>query len=113
MTKAAFSLETVPDFDHAPSVVLITGDVEFFVEEAAAQAADKLAAEGAEVLKFDDETPVETVSDALLNRSLFSPRRLVRFDVSRLLGTETPGKLLLAAAEAWEKGTPAGKREAF
>ena len=113
MPKTPFSLEAVPAFDSAPSVVLITGDVEFFVEEAAAQAADKLAAEGAEVLKFDDEAPVETVSDALLNRSLFSPRRLVRFDVSRLLGTETPGKLLLQAAEAWEKGTPSGKREAF
>ena len=113
MPKAAFSSEAVPAFDSAPSVVLITGDVEFFVEEAAAQAADKLAADGAEVLKFDDEAPVETVSDALLNRSLFSPRRLVQLDISRLLGTESPGRLLTQAVEAWDKGTPAGRREAF
>jgi DNA polymerase III delta subunit len=113
MPKAAFSLDAVPDFDHAPSVVLTVGDVEFFVEEAAAQAGEKLAAGGAEVLKFDDDAPAEAISDALLNRSLFSPRRVVRFDISGLLGTETPGKLLAQAAEAWQKGTPAGKRDAF
>jgi DNA polymerase III delta subunit len=113
MPKAAFSLEAVPAFDRAPSVVLITGDVEFFVEEAAAQAAEKLATGGAEVVKFEDDAPADAVSDALLNRSLFSARRLVRFDISRLLGTEAPGRLLAQAAEAWEKGTPAGKRDAF
>jgi len=113
MPKAAFSLDTVPSFDRAPSVVLITGDDEFFIEEAEGHAAEKLGADGAEVLKFDDEAPAETISDALLNRSLFSPRRLVRFDITRLLGTEAPGKLLVQAVEAWEKKTPASKREAF
>src|SRR5262249_19141716 len=46
-------------------------------------------------------------------RSLFSAHRIVQFDVTRLLGSETPGQLLLDAVDAWEKGTPAGKREAF
>jgi DNA polymerase III delta subunit len=113
MPRASFSPDAVPSFDRAPSVVLIVGDVEFFIEEAEGHASEKLAAEGAEVLKFDDEASAETISDALLNRSLFSPRRLVRFDITRLLGTEAPGKLLVQAVEAWEKKTPAGKREAF
>jgi len=108
-----FSDQSVPSFDESPSVVLITGDVEFFVGEAAAKVAARLAGEDAEVLRFEEEAPVEAVSDALLNRSLFSARRVVQFDVSRLLGTETPAKLLDQAVEAWETGTPAGRREAF
>jgi DNA polymerase III delta subunit len=110
--KKSFSLSAVPDFDDAPSVVLITGPVEFFVEEAAAQAAQKLAAAGAELLEFDSDTPSEAISDALLNRSLFSPRRVVRWDVSRVLGSEPPVVLLAAAIEAWNRG-PGGRREAF
>jgi hypothetical protein len=43
------------------------------------------------VLRFEDDASSEAVSDALLNRSLFSPRRLVELDISRLLGTESPG----------------------
>jgi DNA polymerase III delta subunit len=111
--KVPFSKSAVPAFDAAPSVVLVTSDIEFFGEEAAAEAAETLGAGDVEVLKFDDDAPVETISDALLNRSLFSPRRLVRFDISRLLGTEAPGPMLVEAAEAWEKRTPAAKREAF
>src|SRR5262249_460822 len=42
-----------------------------------------------------------------------SPRRVVRFDVTRLLGSDSPADLLDQAVEAWEKGTPAGRREAF
>jgi DNA polymerase III delta subunit len=113
VTRAVFSDQSVPSFDESPSVVLITGDVEFFVGEAAAKVAARLAGEDAEVLRFEEEAPVEAVSDALLNRSLFSARRVVQFDVSRLLGTETPAKLLDQAVEAWETGTPAGRREAF
>jgi DNA polymerase III delta subunit len=94
-------------------VILITGDVEFFVEEAAARAAARLAEADAEVLRFEEDAPVEAVSDALLNRSLFSARRLVQFDVSRLLGTESSADLVDLAVEAWERGTPAGRREAF
>ncbi len=113
MPKARFSPETIPTFDEAPPVILIVGDVEFFVEEAAAKTAEKLASEGTEVLKFDDDASPQVVSDALLNRSLFSPRRLVQLDVSALLGSESPGRLFTQAAEAWSRGTTAGKREAF
>ncbi len=113
MPKLPFSEKAVPSFADAPAIVLIVGDVEFFVEEAAATAREILARDGAEVLRFEDDAPAEAVSDALLNRSLFSPQRLVQIDISRLLGTESPGRLLTQAVEAWDKGTPAGKREAF
>jgi DNA polymerase III delta subunit len=105
--------KVVPSFDECPSVVLVTGDVEFFVEEAASETARQLAGEGVEVLRFEDDAPAEAVVDALLNRSLFSPRRLVELDISRLLGTESPGKLLTQAVEQWEEGTPAARRKAF
>lgn len=94
-------------------MVLITGDMEFFVEEAAAQAAAKLAGDEGEVLRFEEDAAAEAVSDALLNRSLFAARRVVRFDISRLLGTDSPAKLLDQAVEAWETQTPSGKRDAF
>lgn len=113
MPKTAFSLDAVPPFDQAPCVLLIAGDVEFFVEEAAAKAVEKLGAEGAEVLKFEDDAPAEAVSDSLLNRPLFSLRRVVWLDITRLLGSQSPGRLLARAVEAWQRGTPAGKREAF
>jgi DNA polymerase III delta subunit len=113
MAKTPFNEGAVPAFGEAPSVVLIVGDVEFFVEEAAAKAAARLAEGDAEILRFEDEAPAEAISDALMNRSLFSARRLVQFDISRLLGTESPAKLLDQAVEAWELGTPAGRREAF
>jgi hypothetical protein len=111
--KERFSEKAIPRFDDAPSAVLVTGDVEFFVEEAATKAREILGGADAEVLRFDDDAPAEAVSDALLNRSLFSPKRIVELDVSRLLGTETPGRLLSQALEAWERGGPAGRREAF
>ena len=65
------------------------------------------------MLHFEDEAPSDSVSDALLNRSLFSPKRVVRFDATRMLGSESPGSLLDQAVEAWEKGTLAGRKEAF
>jgi DNA polymerase III delta subunit len=111
--KLPFSDKAVPPFDEAPSVILITGDVEFFIEEAAARAREILGGGEAEVLRFEDDAPAEVVSDALLNRSLFSPQRIVELDISRLLGTESPGRLVAQALAAWEKGTPAGRREAF
>ncbi len=110
MPKAAFSDKVVPKFPDAPAAILVTGDVEFFVEEAAGRAREILAGKGAEVLRFEDDAPVEAVSDALLNRSLFSPQRIVELDISRLLGTEAPGRLLTKAVEAWEAGK---RREAF
>jgi DNA polymerase III delta subunit len=112
MPKVAFSPDEVPVFEKAPAAVLVSGDVEFFVEEAAARARDVLAKGDVELLRFEDDAPVEVVSDALLNRSLFSARRVVELDISRLLGTETPGRLLTKAVEGWEKGGP-GRRDAF
>jgi len=109
--KAAFSDKAVPKFPDAPAAILVTGDVEFFVEEAAARTREILSmGKEAEVLRFEDDAPVESVSDALLNRSLFSPQRIVELDISRLLGTEAPGRLLTKAVEAWEAGK---RREAF
>jgi DNA polymerase III delta subunit len=110
VAKQPFSDKAVPAFPDAPPAVLITGDVDFFVEEAAARAREILGGGDAEVLRFEDDAPPEAVSDALLNRSLFSPRRIVELDVSRLLGTETPGRLLTKALEAWDQNK---RREAF
>lgn len=113
MPQKPYSESELLSFDESPSVVLVCGDIDFFVEEAAARVAAALAAGGAERLRFDDDAPPELVSDALLNRSLFSPRRIVELDVSRLLGTEAPGALLDGALQAWEQGSSAGRREAF
>jgi len=110
MPKVAFSEKSIPPFADAPSVILVVGDVEFFVEEAAARARAALGGEDAEVLRFEDDAPAESGADALLNRSLFSPRRIVELDISRLLGTESPGGLVTKALEAWEGGK---RREAF
>ncbi len=111
MPKAAFSDKVVPKFPDAPAAILVTGDVEFFVEEAAARTREILSmGKEAEILRFEDDAPVESVSDALLNRSLFSPQRIVELDISRLLGTEAPGRLFTKAVEAWEAGK---RREAF
>ncbi|MGH9368727.1 MAG: DNA polymerase III subunit delta [Thermoanaerobaculia bacterium] len=112
MPKKAFSGIALA-FEDAPAVVLVSGPLDFFVEEAASKVAEGLAKGGAERIRFDDDASPESISDALLNRSLFSPRRVVELDVSRLLGTEAPGALLDAAVEAWEKESPAGRREAF
>ncbi|HEX4440783.1 MAG TPA: hypothetical protein VH854_11975 [Thermoanaerobaculia bacterium] len=114
MPREAFSETVIPAFEDAPSVVLVTGDIEFFVEEAAGRARDALVGgRETEVLRFEDDAPADAISDALLNRSLFSPRRIVELDVSRLLGSESPGKLLEQAIEAWDRGGAGGRREAF
>jgi len=111
--KLPFSPGAVPSFEAAPSVVLVSGDVDFFVEEAAAQALERLSGDAAEVIRFDADAPLDSIADALLNRSLFSPRRIVCADAGRVLGAETPARLLTAALEAWARGSPAGRREAF
>lgn len=113
MPKKEFSEEAVPDFDRAPSVVAITGKLSFFVEEAAARARERLGGDDVEVLRFDDDASPGAIAEALLNRSLFSPKRLVEIDVSRLLGTDSPGELAEQALGAWDRGTPAGRRDAF
>jgi hypothetical protein len=111
--RKAYSEDVVPAFEESPAVVLVCGPIEFFVEEAAAKVRAALASEETEVLRFDDDATAEAVSDALLNRSLFAARRIVSLDVSRLLGTETPGALLEAAVAGWAEGGAAGRRKAF
>jgi DNA polymerase III delta subunit len=111
--KSTFSETSLPKFADAPSAVLVVGDVDFFVEEAAARVRDGLGGDDVEVLRFEDDAPSESVSDALLNRSLFSARRVVALDISRLLGTESPGRLVTKAVEAWARGGAGGRREAF
>jgi DNA polymerase III delta subunit len=111
--RLEFSSKAVPSFADAPAVILVTGDVAFFVEETAAEVLEILSGNEAEVLRFDDETAADVIADTLLNRSLFSARRVVQADIGRILGTETPGRLMTQALEAWAKGSPAGRREAF
>ena len=113
MAKTEFSEKEIPKFADAPSAILIVGDVDFFVEEAAGRAREALRGKDVEVLRFEDDAPSEAVSDALLNRSLFSLRRIVELDISRLLGTESPGRLVTKALEAWAKGGAGPRREAF
>ena len=113
MPKVAYSERTIPSFADAPPAVLVSGDVEFFVEEAAGRVREALGGGDTELLRFEDDAPAESVSDALLNRSLFSARRVVELDISRLLGTESPGRLVTKAVEAWAKSGGGGRREAF
>ncbi len=113
MPSRPFDESSLPSFDSAPSVILVGGELDFFVEEAAAEVSGALGGSDIERLRFDDDASPEAVSDALLNRSLFSPRRVVELDVTRLLGTEAPAELADAAVEAWNEGTPAGRRKAF
>jgi len=113
VSKKPFDESALPSFDEAPGVILVGGPLDFFVEEAAERLTEALAAGGAERIRFDDEASPEAVTDALLNRSLFSPRRIVEIDATRYFGTEAPGALADAAVEAWEEATPAGRRKAF
>ena len=107
-----FPPEKFPRFDDAPSVILVTGDIPFFVEEAANRILEGLG-QDPEVLRFPADAGADAVSDALVNRSLFSPRRVVHHDVSGLFGSESPGRLLDAAVETWASGSPSDRREAF
>jgi DNA polymerase III delta subunit len=111
--RRPFDAARLPSFDDAPAIVLVSGGTDFFVEEAAERVGDALARGGAERISFDDEASADAVSDALLNRSLFSPRRVVSLDVTRILGSASPGALLDSALAAWEEGTPGGRRKAF
>ncbi|HYK41790.1 MAG TPA: hypothetical protein VE007_05315 [Thermoanaerobaculia bacterium] len=112
MAKADFPLAKIPRFDDAPSVILVTGDIPFFVEEAASRILEGLGGDP-EVLRFPSDAGADAVSDALVNRSLFSPRRVVHHDVTALFGSESPGKLLEGAVESWTSGSSSGRREAF
>jgi DNA polymerase III delta subunit len=113
MAKVPFSEKEIPKFADAPAAILVSGDVDFFVEEATTRVREALADKDTEVLRFEDDAPSEAVSDALLNRSLFAAQRIVELDISRLLGTDSPGRLVTKALEGWEKGGAGGRREAF
>ncbi|HTO77948.1 MAG TPA: hypothetical protein VMQ61_17900 [Thermoanaerobaculia bacterium] len=113
MPRRPFDAARLPSFDDAPAVVLVSGGTDFFVEEAAERIGEALARGGAERISFDDEASADAVSDALLNRSLFSPRRVISLDITRILGSESPGALLDNALAAWDEGTPGGRRKAF
>ena len=57
-----------------PAAILVTGDVEFFVEEAAARTREILASTTPRSCGSRTTPRSRSVSDALLNRSLFSPQ---------------------------------------
>ena len=93
--------------------ILVAGSHEFFVEEAADELRDSLATSETEVERISDEDLAERLPIALTHGSLFSASRLVEADLTGLFGRESPASLLDEAVEAWERGTPAGRREAF
>ena len=93
--------------------ILVTGSHEFFVEEAAEETRNSLLAPDTEWEKIADEDLAERLPVALTHGSLFTPKRIVEADLSGLFGRESPASLVDEALEAWEKDTPAGRREAF
>ena len=93
--------------------ILVTGSHEFFVEEAAEETRNSLLSDDIEWEKIGDEDLAERLPLALTHGSLFTARRIVEADLSALFGRESPGTLVDEAVEAWEKDTPAGRREAF
>ena len=96
-----------------PTAILVHGAHEFFVEEAAEEIRTALGFTEDEIDRVPDEALASRLPDALSSGSLFSSRRLVEADLSALFGRETPASLLEEAAAAWEKDSPAGRREAF
>ena len=97
----------------SPTAILVHGAHEFFVEEAAEEIRAGLGFSDDEIDRVPDEALASRLPEALSSGSLFSSRRLVEADLSALFGRETPVSLLEEAAVAWEKGSPAGRREAF
>ena len=112
MPPAPYPPKEYPRCDDAPSVILVTGDIAFFVEEAANRVLEELGGDP-EVLRFGPDAGADSVSDALVNRSLFSARRIVLHDVTDLFGTASPGALGKEAIEKWSSGSPAERRQAF
>jgi DNA polymerase III delta subunit len=96
-----------------PSAILVCGSHEFFVEEAVEEIRERMGFSEDEIERVPDETLAARLPEALASGSLFSSRRLVEADLSPLFGRASPGMLLEEAAAGWEKGTPAGRREAF
>src|ERR1051325_6023885 len=94
-----------------PTAILVHGAHEFFVEEAAEEIRAGLGFSEDEIDRISDEAVASRLPEALSSGSLFSSRRLVEADLSALFGRETPVSLLEEAAAAWQKESPAGRRE--
>ena len=95
------------------TAILVCGAHEFFVEEAAEDIRAALGFAEDEIERIPEEALATRLPEALASGSLFSARRLVEADLSTLFGRASPADLLEEAAAAWEKGSPAGRREAF
>jgi DNA polymerase III delta subunit len=93
--------------------ILVAGSHEFFVEEAAEEIRDSLLNPEIELERIADEDLAERLPIALTHGSLFAASRIVEADLSGLFGRESPASLLDEAVEAWNRDTPAGRREAF
>ena len=113
MPRKPFAEGEVPPFGDAPAVILITGGVEFFVDEAARRAAARLAGEDGEVLRFEEEGTGRgrfRSSDEPI--AFFSAAsRPVRYLAAARDGDSSGA--LDQAVEAWEAGTPSARRDAF
>jgi len=96
-----------------PAAILVCGSHEFFVDEAVEEIREEMGFSEDEIERVPDEALAARLPEALATGSLFSSRRLVEADLSPLFGRANPGLLLEEAVVAWEKGTPAGRREAF
>lgn len=97
----------------AEKAILVVGDHEFFVEEAAEEIRREFREASFEVERVSDESLASLLPEALSTGSLFAPRRLVEADLTPLFGRIAPGRLVEEAVEAWRKNSPAGRREAF
>ena len=93
--------------------ILVCGPHEFFVDEAAEELRGELGFSEEEIERIPDESLAARLPDALASGSLFSSRRLVEADLSALFGRDSPVALAEEAVSAWEKDSPAGRREAF
>ena len=95
-----------------PGLLLCAGH-EFFVAEAAREVRRAFEEAGAEIERLDEAEVPAKLASALTAGSLFSDRRLVEADLSLLFGRQAPAELWEEALAAWNKGTPAGRRETF
>lgn len=96
-----------------PAAILVHGAHEFFVDEAADEIRASLGFAEDEIEKIPEESLAARLPEALATGSLFSSRRLIEADLSTLFGRAAPAALLDEAVAAWEKDSPAGRREAF
>lgn len=96
-----------------PNAILVCGPHEFFVDEAAEEARAALGFAEDEIERIPEEALAARLPDALSTGSLFSSRRLVEADLSALFGRAVPAGLAEEAVAAWQKDSPAGRREAF